>query len=612
MKVYKYLAKIGDLICLQDDKTDKDSLIDNFIHSDGIKPYSLSSFDVKFLACMWNELIENRSSNTDIFSILSKFITSRNEQLDSLDNIITLLKKDILYSSIIEVIVLNNWLLDANIYVNYKKSQLINCEIEFHRDFMQVMFGEKKGYLEDNNIPYENNLEYLKDWFSYLEYLHNFIEKKSCSTGKTKILYSDKAQAYLKVLNWRIKIGNRLKLSNQTFPFNNLSEELNLDEKEKIILMYLVKAKLGGETCSTNEVVELISIDQNEIFANKKYLDPKGYLAKNKLIEFSETSSFLSQDIDIIISTDIMNRIIKKEPVTDEEKIKQIIESNNIFTLIKPTQTFEQLILPLDMKNTIKTSLKLYDKSVSSTMLSWGLLEKHPYVVGDDKKNKHNLLMLFYGHSGTGKTFTAGVIANYLGKDLLVTDISKLKSKWVGESEKNIKRLFATYEKIVRKIENPPILLLNEADQFLTKRNRKSANSVDNMLNSMQNLFLESFENLDGFLIATTNLVDNLDKAFSRRFHLKLELPLPTATERLKLWNSKLPNIIPGYEDIDLIYLANNYNLTGGQIDVIIKNACTQAASKEVALLTQTDLEKYCNLENNSAFDKSARKIIGF
>jgi len=82
MKAYKYLAKIGNLICLQEDKTDLDSLIDNFIHLDEIKPNSLNSFDVKFLACMWNEIIENRSSKTDIFSILSKFIKSRNEQLD--------------------------------------------------------------------------------------------------------------------------------------------------------------------------------------------------------------------------------------------------------------------------------------------------------------------------------------------------------------------------------------------------------------------------------------------------------------------------------------------------------------------------------------------------
>ncbi len=612
MKVYKYLAEIGDLICLQKDKTDLDSLIDNFINLEIIKPYSLSSFDIKFIACMWIEVIENNTTTTDIFSILSKFITSRNEHLDSFDNIITLLKKDILYSSIKEVIILDNWLEDTNIYINYKKSELITCKIEFHRDFIQLLFGEKKIKQVDSNIPYENNLEYLSDWFSYLEYLNNFKDEKSCSTCKNKILSSYRAQTYLKVFNWRIKINNRLKLSNQTFAFDTLSEEFNLNTKEKIILMYLVKAKLEGEIFSTKDVVELISINQNEIFANKQYLDPKGHLAKSRLIEFTESSSLISEDIDIKISTDIINRIFNKEPVTDEDKIKQIIESDSIFTLIKPTQTFEQLILPLDIKDTIKTSLKLYDRTVSSTMQSWGLLEKPANLLGDDKRHKQSLLMLFYGQPGTGKTFTARVIANYLGKYLLVTDISKLKSKWVGESEKNIKRLFTTYEKIVRKVENPPVLLLNEADQFLTKRNSKSGNPVENMLNSMQNLFLESFENLDGFLIATTNLVDNLDEAFSRRFHLKFKLPSPTANERLKLWKSKLPNIIPGYEDIDLIYLANNYNLTGGQIDVIIQNACTQAAAKEVPLLTQTDLEKYCNLEKNSAFDKTKRKLIGF
>jgi SpoVK/Ycf46/Vps4 family AAA+-type ATPase len=221
--------------------------------------------------------------------------------------------------------------------------------------------------------------------------------------------------------------------------------------------------------------------------------------------------------------------------------------------------------------------------------------------------------MLFYGAPGTGKTFAAGAIAQALGKKLLITDISRIQSKWVGDSEKNVRRVFSIFERIVHRVTNPPVLLLNEADQFLMNRSRSASSSVDKMMNSMQNLFLEAFENLNGILIATTNLRENLDEAFSRRFHLKLDFPMPDINEREKLWQLHLPNSIPGSDKIRIEELANEFGISGGQIKIIVRNACAEAASRKGAfqILMQRDLRKYCKLETISNFSKN-QKVIGF
>ena len=119
---------------------------------------------------------------------------------------------------------------------------------------------------------------------------------------------------------------------------------------------------------------------------------------------------------------------------------------------------------------------------------------------------------LFYGAPGTGKTETVLQLARQTGRDILQVDVSKIKSCWVGESEKNIKSLFDTYKDKVKKSERAPILLFNEADAIINKRQEGAERSVDKMENSIQNIILEEMEKLDGILIATTNLAQNMDK----------------------------------------------------------------------------------------------------
>ena len=129
---------------------------------------------------------------------------------------------------------------------------------------------------------------------------------------------------------------------------------------------------------------------------------------------------------------------------------------------------------------------------------------------------------LFYGGPGTGKTETVYQLARQTGRDIMVVDVPQIKSKWVGDSEKNIKALFDRYRELVKKAKQTPILLFNEADAIIGIRQQGAQRAVEKMENSIQNIILQEMETLDGIMIATTNLQQNLDKAFERRFLYKI------------------------------------------------------------------------------------------
>lgn len=175
---------------------------------------------------------------------------------------------------------------------------------------------------------------------------------------------------------------------------------------------------------------------------------------------------------------------------------------------------------------------------------------------------------LFYGAPGTGKTETVLQLARQTGRDILQVDVSKIKSCWVGESEKNIKSLFDSYKDKVKKSEKAPILLFNEADAIINKRQEGAERSVDKMENSIQNIILQEMENLDGIMIATTNLAQNMDKAFERRFLYKIKFEKPTLEARMHIWHE----MIPALSDDDIKTLADRYDFSGGQIENIARH----------------------------------------
>ncbi len=226
----------------------------------------------------------------------------------------------------------------------------------------------------------------------------------------------------------------------------------------------------------------------------------------------------------------------------------------------------------------------------------------------EDEGMRKGFACLFYGAPGTGKTETVLQIARQTGRDILQIDIAGMRDKFVGESEKNIKAVFTRYRLLCRQKEVMPILFFNEADAIFGKRTTFGGNnpSVEKMDNAMQNIILQEIENLEGILIATTNLTCNLDDAFDRRFLFKVEFHKPDVDVKTKLWTSMLGDDI---SEADAFRLAKCYDFSGGQIENIARQSTIEfiLSGKKAGF---DEINEFCKHELLTK--KKDRSPIGF
>jgi len=174
---------------------------------------------------------------------------------------------------------------------------------------------------------------------------------------------------------------------------------------------------------------------------------------------------------------------------------------------------------------------------------------------------------LFAGDSGTGKTLSAEVVAGSLGLDLYVIDLSTVVDKYVGETEKNLDRIFAEADRV------NGVLLFDEADALFGKRSEVK-DAHDRYANVEVAYLLQRMERFEGLAVLTTNLRSNLDDAFARRLDAIVDYPLPDEDDRLRLWTLHLPPSVPRSDDVDLAFLAGAFRVSGGNI----RNICLTAA----------------------------------
>lgn len=220
-----------------------------------------------------------------------------------------------------------------------------------------------------------------------------------------------------------------------------------------------------------------------------------------------------------------------------------------------------------------------------------------------DKGMRTGFTCLFYGSPGTGKTETVYQLARETGRMIVSVDVTKVKDCFVGESEKNIKNLFDSYRDLVNSSDVAPILLFNEADAVFGVRKEGATSAVDKMENSIQNIILQEMESLDGILIATTNLTDNLDKAFERRFLYKIKFGRPSKEARAKIWASMIPEL----SEDEALSLSENYDLSGGQIENICRKRTVQSilTGEEPSF---EEIKSYCDDERISS-ERPVRRI---
>lgn len=199
------------------------------------------------------------------------------------------------------------------------------------------------------------------------------------------------------------------------------------------------------------------------------------------------------------------------------------------------------------------------------------------------RKLKPGYRVLFYGPSGTGKTLTASLIGKQFGKDVYRIDLSQLVSKYIGETEKNL-------EKIFNKAENKDwILFFDEADALFGKRTGVQS-SHDKYANQEVSYLLQRVEDFPGLMILASNYKNNIDSAFIRRFNQIIHFPLPNSEERLILWNKSLPNRISLHSNTNLKQLAEKYEVSGASIMNIIHFAALQAMRRKDLMISQQDL----------------------
>ncbi len=222
-----------------------------------------------------------------------------------------------------------------------------------------------------------------------------------------------------------------------------------------------------------------------------------------------------------------------------------------------------------------------------------------------EKGFRNGFACLFYGAPGTGKTETVYQLARQTGRNIMVVDVPRIKSKWVGESEKNIKALFNRYREQVKRAKMTPILLFNEADAIIGIRKNGASSAVDKMENSIQNIILQEMETLDGIMIATTNLQQNLDKAFERRFLYKIKFDKPTEEARAHIWRSMIPDL----SDLDVHTLASKYDFSGGQIENIARHYAIDTILHGTSDDMLSLLIRHCD---NERLDQKDSRKIGF
>lgn len=216
---------------------------------------------------------------------------------------------------------------------------------------------------------------------------------------------------------------------------------------------------------------------------------------------------------------------------------------------------------------------------------------------------RNGFACLFYGSPGTGKTETVYQLAVQTGRAIMVVDVPQIKSKWVGDSEKNIKALFDRYREAVKRSKLAPILLFNEADAIIGKRRENAERAVDKMENTIQNIILQEMESLDGIMIATTNLQQNLDKAFERRFLYKIKFDKPNADARACIWHEMIPEL----NENDIHALSERYDFSGGQIENIARHYNIDAILHGTDGCTMETLTRHC--DNEQITEEKPHKI---
>jgi hypothetical protein len=378
----------------------------------------------------------------------------------------------------------------------------------------------------------------FNDVYSVLEWADDAFEKK-----RIKKLSEERFQTDFERFFEKINPDMRLK-----------KISVKYSDIEKLMIFKACLGKLKGERAEdcNSFISEIYSSLAMVTFQMKKIYEGKMEVFNDKVLELTESSPgvmFIGNP-DFELSSGAYEKIFESKIRTKSKELKTRFTER-----IRAGRITNSLYFDAGLEKKVSTISEALSK------------KRYKEVVKELRKRNYpsGVVSLLYGYPGTGKTATVHEIARRTKRDILQVDISNINDKWVGESEKRLKEVFNEYRKAKKILVNTPILLFNEADALIGKRINVE-HSVDQMRNNMQNIILEELEKFDGIFFATTNLTENMDDAFSRRFLYKIEFTKPSPLTRKKIWESKMSGISD-----DWASKLSDYELTGGQIDNIVR-----------------------------------------
>lgn len=549
--------------------------------------------EAKILQYLTKEYINGRDSIV-VIDVLSEFYDVKSfEHLYKIEEIKSLLELGWLVHNSFEHVKISD----------ISKLELLNSSVSLSTSFLKLLEEGSLEFVLPEIKKYSDHLEYLQDQFFKIDLAKqlNMVKRNFDENSPNR----NRLKSKLLMLENRIK--ERVKVTDKEIMLEDFFKEHSLDEQEQMIFLALLKEEYSGGDGTIrdmNSLIELISSDDYEKIKFRTLLEESSKLVSKNLIDYDEVlTPFGGINRNFFIPDEILYKIshpTKKKSRRSKLKLNSVIKEQDMFELISTTKTLDDVVLNDKTRDTLNSLLKQVDKNVLNRLKQWGVKEKRRGI---------EARIIFYGFAGTGKTLTALALARSLKREVLSFDCSKILSMYVGESEKNVRSIFDTYKDLVEKTKSEPILLLNEADQFLSARSSSSNSGSEKMHNQMQNIFLEQIERFDGILIATTNLLESIDTAFSRRFNYKIEFKKPNEKQREELWNKLLPSKLPLSDDFDLQELLS-YELTGGQIELVIKNTAYKVALEEEPIFTIEDFKEQIQKELKGNFDSENK--MGF
>ena len=375
---------------------------------------------------------------------------------------------------------------------------------------------------------------------------------------------------------------------------NDILKNKKLIDEEKIMLVYLCTEHINNqkEVNFDEKLIFFYSV-KSEIYLKikRRIINNKSSLFNDGFIEYTH-SGFAD-----ISSVKLAKKVIDMIGHEDLFIVKQSFKAN-YSKLIEPIKINPQ---ELFFNNKCNEQLLNLEKNLSN--------DNYENLVKNlDKKGiTTGLTVLFYGVPGTGKTEFVKQLSRKTNRPLLMVDISSIRSMWVGESEKNIKKVFEEYYASAKYFETTPILLFNEADAIIGKRTNVNS-STDQMMNTIQNILLQELEDFKGIFIATTNLENNFDEAFERRILYKLKFDLPDKETTFKILQNEFSEI-----NKELLFkISNNYFLSGGQIYNIKKKLTINTIFDVNDGISSLEDNLLDLIESEMSYSKKQNKLIGY